>query len=240
LAKLVDCRHITGKHFEHSALVQDIMVFLKECAERGGVRKAFKRCVGAMCCWSGAGASQQQRKQGQDTQATRPTPPAARPANDFEAAPVAALDSPSSPASVSSASGDFEMVKFDLRPDSVHSAAPADADAAALAVPSPTTWGFNCCIAEIKAQNSVGSKVRRQGMKLRGFLCFERFHRLLSGKRCRWRASLSSLSRLRVACGSSLLSRLASWTGGSLRLPLLLRPSKRKPVTPDASWCFWC
>ena len=68
LAKLVDSRHITGKHFEHSALVQDIMVFLKERAEKEGViqgvRKAFKRCVGALCCWSAA--SQQQRKPGQD------------------------------------------------------------------------------------------------------------------------------------------------------------------------------
>jgi hypothetical protein len=36
LAKLVDCRHITGKDFGNSGLVHDIMVFLKERAERGG------------------------------------------------------------------------------------------------------------------------------------------------------------------------------------------------------------
>jgi hypothetical protein len=78
LAKFVDCRHITGKDFEHCPLVQEIKVFLKQ-TER--VHKAFKRCVGALCCWSAAGASQQQRKPGQDTAATRTTPPAARPAS---------------------------------------------------------------------------------------------------------------------------------------------------------------
>jgi hypothetical protein len=48
-------------------------------------------------------------------------------------------------------------------------------------------------------------------MKLRGFLCFERFQR-----------SLSSLSQLRVARGWNLLSRRASSTGIPLRLPNLL------------------
>jgi hypothetical protein len=58
------------------------------------------------------------------------------------------------------------------------------------------------------------------------------------GKRC-WREtsnlesednSLSSLSRLHVACGSSLLSRLASSTGRPLRLPLL------GPCKQDSGW----
>jgi len=45
---------------------------------------------------------------------------------DNEAAPpVSSLYSPSSPASVSSALGDFEMVKINSRPDSVHSSAAA-------------------------------------------------------------------------------------------------------------------
>ena len=81
LAKLVNCRHISGKDFEDSALVKDILVFLKERAEKEGViqgvRRAFKRCVGALCCWSAA--SQQQRKPGQDkllTEDKSSSPPA--------------------------------------------------------------------------------------------------------------------------------------------------------------------
>ena len=87
----MDSRHITGKHFEHSALVQDIMVFLKERAEKEGViqgvRRAFKRCVGALCCLSVAGASQQQRKPGQDkllTEDKSSSPPAARPVRKLQ------------------------------------------------------------------------------------------------------------------------------------------------------------
>ncbi len=85
LAKLVDSRHITGKHFEHSALVQDIMVFLKERAEREGVRKVLKRCVDALCFWSAAGVLQ--RKPGQDTPLTEAksrSPPAVRPVRKLQ------------------------------------------------------------------------------------------------------------------------------------------------------------
>ena len=94
LAKLVDSRHITGKHFEHSALVQDIMVFLKERAEREGVCKVLKRCADALCFWSAAGALQQQRKPGQDTLRTGAqirSPPAARPVRKLGGAGKALL-----------------------------------------------------------------------------------------------------------------------------------------------------
>jgi hypothetical protein len=94
LAKLVDSRHITGRHFEHSALVQDIMVFLKERAEREGVCKVLKRCADALCFWSAAGALQQQRKSGQDTLRTGAqirSPPAARPVRKLGGAGKALL-----------------------------------------------------------------------------------------------------------------------------------------------------
>ena len=94
LAKLVDSRHITGKHFEHSALVQDIMVFLKERAEREGVCKVLKRCADALCFWSAAEALQQQRRPGQDTLRTGAqirSPPAARPVRKLGGAGKALL-----------------------------------------------------------------------------------------------------------------------------------------------------
>jgi hypothetical protein len=51
------------------------------------VRKAIERCVGALFCWAAAGASQQQRKPGQDTLLTkdkRSSPPATRPVRKLQ------------------------------------------------------------------------------------------------------------------------------------------------------------
>jgi hypothetical protein len=67
---------------------------LKESAEREGGRKVLKRCVDALCFWSAAAASQQQRKPGQDTLRTQTKilpPPSASPASRLGGAGKALL-----------------------------------------------------------------------------------------------------------------------------------------------------